>query len=846
MRKPLTMALSALLLASALPAAAVRAIRDLIPVTQPDGSTLNIRLVGDERAHFTLSEDNALLTEEDGAYFFGIVADDGQVISTGVPAANPELRSEMQKKYADISIRQNLLSAAEIRWQRNPRFYDKPVLRKRSAAISTEGESSLPQFGLGRCVSSFPNKGEVKALVLLVEYQDVKFSIDKPEEYFHNLLNKDGFDEYNATGCAAEYFRFNSNNQFIPTFDVVGPVTLSKNRSYYGENRAMEYDVNAGMMVVEGLKALDDEIDFSKYDMDKDGVLDNVFVFYAGRGEATGGGSSSVWPHSSNLEAYKLDFIIDGVKVDTYGCTNEQTRSGDPDGVGTFIHEFSHVIGLPDLYDTYNSLSCTPDYWSVLDYGPYNNGGHTPPNYSAFELNAMKWIEPELIDGPEEVVLEDLAESRQFRIVQTDRENEFFLLENRQNTGWDKYLPGHGMLIWHIDWNENIFEQNIVNTRSSHQYVHLKKANNIHSSSRGNTEILAGWSWPGKTGATEFTAETAPAFQSWSGKNIDLPLTEIREENGVIYFKVSGGLGIFGVPVALDPDQDEIGNDWFIAKWNPIDVASDYLLTVQTADKGGASFEVVADMGDGYNFSLPFGWTSSSETVNVANGNYGNSKPSYKMDEDKAWLLTEKTKSDINEISFWYKVTQVSDSHLDVIGIREDGSEVSILKASPGTNKGVELIINDVPQGVRQVKFVWNKVEANLSLDDVRIARRGAPSEIVEGYDHISTSGATSFKVQNLDNSKDYDFFIEATDGSEISHPSNVVRVRLSSSNGTVEIVDNNIVTVNGRTITSCEPVTIFDISGTVIANGVTTYDFASPGLYLVRTEKSTRKIMIR
>ncbi len=846
MRKSLLLALPALALGCTLPAGAVRANTDFMTVTQPDGSTLTIQLVGDERAHFTLSEDGALLTEQNGEYFFGRISDEGLVVSTGVRAANPGARSEIQNKFAKASINQDLVGAAEMRWKMNPRFYDTPKFNVKPVAANAAKTSELPQYGLGRCASAFPNTGEVRTLVLLVEYQDVRFTTPDPKQYFSDLLNKDGFSEYNATGCAAEYFRENSNNQFIPTFDVLGPVTLSENMAYYGQNSSFDIDVNAAAMVVEGLQALDDTVDFSVYDMNHDGVLDNVFIFYAGRGEATGGGATSVWPHSSSLDDYRIEFSVDGLKVNTYGCTNEMTKSGDPDGVGTFIHEFSHVIGLPDLYDTRGSLACTPDLWSVLDYGPYCNGGHTPPNYSAYELNAMKWVEPILLDGPEDVVLENLGDSRQYRLIQTERENEFFLLENRQQKGWDKYLPGHGMLIWHVDWNESVFEQNIVNNRSTHQYVHLKKANNLHSVTRHDENLLAGWAWPGTTGATEFTASTQPAFKSWAEKDINLPITDIREEDGVIYFLVDGGVGIFGIPTALAPEKDEIGSDWFVAKWEPIDIATEYLLTVKTADKGGDPFEVIADMGSSYTFALPAGWKASEEQMYSTNGAFGAARPSFKMDTDNTWLLTEAFKADIEEVSFWCKGIQSVNSTLDVMGIAEDGSEVKIKSYIPTANKAETVVIDEIPEGIKQVKFIWHKGEGTLALDDVKIARYGLPSEIVEGYDRLSTGAATSHKVTGLSNDTDYIFYVEATDGEEISHPSKGMKVSLSDSNVKVEIVDETMIVVSGHTITASAPVSIYDLSGAVLATDVTTHTVAAPGLYLVRTAAKTHKLIVR
>ncbi|MDE6402664.1 MAG: M6 family metalloprotease domain-containing protein, partial [Muribaculaceae bacterium] len=340
---------------------------------------------------------------------------------------------------------------------------------------------AIAQSGLGRFTSNFPRTGKIRSLVILVQYKDTKFTLSDPYSYFNNMLNQEGFSEYNGTGSARDYFLFNSNNQFDPDFDVFGPYTLKNNRSYYGGNDSDGYDKLPEEMVVEACKGLASQINFADYDLDNDGYVDNVFVIYAGEGEASGGPENSVWPHAWELSSAGKAFKLNGKTIDSYGCTNEWVDNR-PDGVGTFVHEFSHVMGLPDLYATDYSSAVTPGEWSVLDYGPYNNDGCTPPNYSIFERNAMGWCEPTVLDGPDSVTLRDITLTNEGCIIPTTKTNEFFLLENRQQTGWDTYLPGHGMLIWHVDFNQQVWDNNSVNNTASHMYVELEKADGTSSS----------------------------------------------------------------------------------------------------------------------------------------------------------------------------------------------------------------------------------------------------------------------------------------------------------------------------------------------------------------------------
>lgn len=500
--------ISILAAGTVLAAGAVKARPGIHKMQQPDGSTIDVILVGDEHAHLYLTPDSLPL-ERDAAGFLR---------PTG--ATSREAFAELAQKRRQ----------------------------------SKQRRAALPQNGLGVFSNSFPVRGDVKALVLLVNYKDVKFSTPNPHEYFSNMLMQEGFSDYNGTGSARDYFVDNSMGVFRPEFDCYGPVELPQNRSYYGGNDWYGEDKAPEDMIKHAVQILDDEVDFSQYDTDGDGFVDNVYVFYAGEGEAGGGGDDTVWPHSYNiLNGAGKTVRADGVTFDYYACSNEW-EGGKPDGIGTFVHEFSHVMGLPDLYDTEyeNAIYVTPASWSVLDSGNYNNDSRTPAGYSAYERNALGWNEPELIDGPASIELEEIGSSNASFIIQTEKTNEFFLLENRQKTGWDAYLPGHGMLIWHIDYNSSVWTNNAVNNTKAHQYVDIVEANNSPNS-RTSTN-LAAYSWPGTKNKTSFTSSTAPAFKSWAGKAIDLPITDITETDGKIRFDVAGGGPSTGIAEVAAPE----------------------------------------------------------------------------------------------------------------------------------------------------------------------------------------------------------------------------------------------------------------------------------------------------
>ena len=499
---------------------------------QPDGSVLSIKVTGDEAMHFVTTEDGRLLhLDDDGFYRLAAVADDGAIVSTG----------ESVNKLGEaiphgIKLTEDVIKDVKARREQKGK----------------KGRRKLPvQSGMGLFSSSYPLTGNPKCLIILVEYSDVKFNTAyDAKSYFTYMINGDDFTQFGGTGSVLKYFKDQSGGKFAPSFDIYGPVTLPRNMSYYGKNDRYGEDQNAEQMVVDAVNILDATVDFSQYDTTGDGFVDNVYIFYAGRGEADSYIEDAVWPHSWDLTKSGIIKKADGVQFDRYACSNEWSED-KPDGIGTFVHEFSHVLGIPDLYTTTSVGDYTPGEYSVMDYGPYNNDSRTPPNYSAYEKNAMGWYEPIMLEQPMSVTLHSI-ESGEFGMVTTEKETEFFLFENRQLEGWDAYIPNHGMLIWHIDYDEEIFEENIVNEFKYHQYVDIVEANNWTG-----YEYMDGYTFPGTSGNTSFTADTKPAFKSWAGKAIDYPITNIKEEDGIITFDVAGG-GTMSAPLLKAEEDSEV------------------------------------------------------------------------------------------------------------------------------------------------------------------------------------------------------------------------------------------------------------------------------------------------
>lgn len=569
---------AALLCGATLSGNAIKAKPGLLPMQQPDGSTLMVQLMGDENMHFYLTEDGYLLDLADnGTFYYATTDAQGMPVRSQIKATAPNLRDAAARRYLDAVQMPAVLKTLEKR---------SLGIEKKSAKMTARAfEKATAQNGVMRGPGLFtdgryPVTGDQKGLVILVEYKDIKMTLTNPKDYFTRMLNEPGFNLWNGTGSAKDFYEENSNGQFRPTFDVYGPITLSQNRSYYGGNGWGGNDSNPEVMAIEACQQLDATVDFTQYDRDGDGYIDNVYIFYAGRGEASGGPAESVWPHSWNVTAgTSTPYVFDGVRLDRYACSNEYEGSR-PDGVGTFIHEFSHVMGVPDLYATSYTSSFTPGRWSCMDVGPYNNNGITPPLYGAFERYALSWMEPLPVESPVNATLEPIGTNKA-GIVKTASNNEFFLLENRQQTSWDKYIPGHGMLIWHVDFKESVWNTNKVNNTPEHQYVDIEEADNIQSES-----TRAGDAFPGTANVRSFTDDTKPSMRTWANQALGTPITDIAESaQGIITFKVKGGSTTpLQVPVALE--ADDFSDTSFVAKWTLIPDA-DFALTVYTKDENG-------------------------------------------------------------------------------------------------------------------------------------------------------------------------------------------------------------------------------------------------------------------
>ena len=322
--------------------------------------------------------------------------------------------------------------------------------------------------------------GSKKGLIILVNYKDVSFKAGHDAALYKRIANEKGYNEGDFVGSIHDYFLDQSDGLFDLTFDVMGPITLANNRSYYGRNDSQGNDLHAEEMVIEGCKAIKDQVNFEDYDWDGDGEVDQVYVIYAGTGEASGGPKTSVWPHAWELASSSNGILtLNGYKINTYACGNELVDESI-DGIGTMCHEFSHCLGFPDFYDIDYSGGWGLYSWDLMDQGSYNGDGFIPAGYSTWERWMAGWRDPiELTSATSVTDMKSLQEGGSGYIIYNPaHRDEYYILENRQLVKWDEGLPGDGMLVLHVDYDQSVWDENKPNDDPKHQRMTWLAADN--------------------------------------------------------------------------------------------------------------------------------------------------------------------------------------------------------------------------------------------------------------------------------------------------------------------------------------------------------------------------------
>lgn len=555
MRKIITLLVLTLL--AVLDVAAVKMKPGAFNVRQADGTILTVIGHGDERAHWLTTLDGAMLCQRGKAYFVAAHNADGSLRPTLALAHNAGRRSAAEQKLIDSQ--------------------DRAAMRRAVIARAPQREPMADEANL------VPHTGSPRVPVVLVEFADTLFRLADPHAAFDKYLNATGYfdaeadvDMYRNRGSVRQYFDDMSFGQFTPQFDVLGPVRLAQPLAYYGAGSSNAE--NVGGLLRDACAQLDPAADYSQYDNNGDGRIDLVYVIFAGYSQSIGGNSSDcLWPKSGWTSGLELG----GMAVARYGINNE--LGGTPatgtkiNGIGLFCHEFSHCLGLPDVYPSPTSEASTTadhgmDYWDLMDAGEYTYNGYRPTAYTAWERERFGWLTIDTLSQPADITMTTLDDGgRAYRLLGPG--NDYYLIENVQKQGWNTSLFGHGLLATHIDYDATAFRGasgTMLNSTLGHPRYHLAAADGLFlpetlrgavitqsgsaAAQEANATLYdrylgqtittaiykaeaAGDTYPGTAGVTAF----GPAAKLYSGGTLGEAITDIAEEGGVITFKYKGG-----------------------------------------------------------------------------------------------------------------------------------------------------------------------------------------------------------------------------------------------------------------------------------------------------------------
>lgn len=479
-----------------------------------DGTTVEATLAGDETVHF--------FTDRNGRQY--ALGNDGRL-----HPLTAERRQQMEQLHSR--------KAAE-----------RAARRLKARGALTRSAAFTPATAYN---------GELRQLIILVAFPDQEFADSSPATLWNKVLNSEGYDERPFRGSVRDYFRTQSYGQMDLVFDIHF-VKADSSYTYYGQNAANGDEPMVFDLVREAVGKVAGEVsDWSVYDWNGDGEIEQVLLFYAGLGENDGGSINSIWPHQAWLDK---DMTVDGgYKISSYGCFAELDSDKGYGTFGVLCHEYCHCLGLPDLYMTTSPFDYTVYSFSVLDHGCYNGDGYLPLGFSAFERYSLGWLQPKELTEPLTVSgMKPLAESGEAYIIRNSAwPDEFFMIENRQRTGWDRLVPDQGIVVWHIDYDEKVWWWNTVNNNTTRRRATIVPASNFTGRlySRKATDLsetVSKWAYPhdGNDSLTE-NSKPAPVLYNPGSAGAVMkgkPLTDMAvDDNGLASFRFCGGNDASGI-----------------------------------------------------------------------------------------------------------------------------------------------------------------------------------------------------------------------------------------------------------------------------------------------------------
>ncbi len=823
---------------------AVPANRKPFVVKQTDGTTLNIRLHGDESLHFHTTLDGKYLVKgECGSYFYASYTAGEGFVSTGVLAHNAAERSDAENALLssmDYDTMADELSAAHA--SRSAKYSKSPVARSAAA-------------------QKVPTTGVVRIPVLLVEYSDVKFTFTK--DNINRLLNEENYkysflnDYITSYGSARDYFIAQSGGLFQPEFVVSDILTLSKNMAYYGANNS-EGDVRPREMIRDAITLADPNMDFSQFDNDGDGEVEFIYCIYAGYSEANSVNidSNTIWPHQWDLESAGTGKKrADGVSCNLYACSSELSMNKSYEkeygkylaGIGTICHEFSHCLGLHDVYDVSGvSGNWGMDEWDLMDQGNYTGDGYIPVGYNSYQKEVCGWKKLQVLDkNGAYSMLPQTQGGVGYKIVNDANPNEYFILENRKREGWDQMMVSDGMMIIHVDYNATAWQNNEINVTKGHPRFQLVPADNelmaypYPYTDEGEKKFYANLEkdlWPGSTRNTEFSNSSVPAAKVYTGGYLNKSVKDIKYENGVASFRFSGG----DMPAPEVKPATDVAAGSFVANWTSIDEATEYLVelykVVDAVDGEGvveklleedfmqckSSNATIKDNLDEYT-ALP-GWTGSNL--------YGENGRLRIGSKSNTGNLATPLLNAAGSITVSFKVSKynTNDSAFSLVASVVDKSGSVIAQKGIATEGKAELTCN--VDGDFKVTFNTEKTAVcRVVVDDITVS---AVLPFARELQQSVTTADNSYTFSGLEQGK-YAYRVKAMAGDDESPFSGYADVLLGAT---------SVVEVQG---TLEERIEVYSLDGTMkYQSKGNTLPVLPRGVYVIKHGAVVKKVFVK
>jgi len=525
-----TLEIIILLVFQSITAIASPAYPGIIKKVQPDGTSLSLYMKGDEKVHWMESEDGySLLYDTNRTIVYATTDKEGNMVPSSVMARDVSSRSASDQAFLKGIPQKLNYSTVQVNTCKS--IWN--VVQKSSNTGFNQFRSSV---------------GTVHAICALISFPDKPITLTK--DAFNNLMNQAGYSAEGDKGSVHDYYVENSYGQVNLVITVAGPYTVSQPWAYYGANDPStgqdnytlvhQFATEAANLTFGGDNPVINPVDYDN----GSGNIGGFHIIFAGYGEEAGGDPNCIWSHESNFNP-ALKFGNE--RLEGYSCTPE-LRGNSGIGIthiGVICHEMGHVLGAPDFYDVNGTGSATDfigtGYWDLMASGNWNNDGACPAHINMYQKIQFGWVNPVTLTQAQAVPGMPASATKPVAYrYDTSTSGEYFILENRQKIGFDQYVPGTGLLIYHVSITNADIYNNTVNVGSPQKMYPVCASATANPgttpASYGNINT-AGCPFPGTSKNTSFTDYSIPSATSWKGTNTVKPITEIQEQSGTISFR---------------------------------------------------------------------------------------------------------------------------------------------------------------------------------------------------------------------------------------------------------------------------------------------------------------------